>query len=95
MPRHLQALDLVNNEIWTEASAVPEVPRITIAKEAHDTKVLICTGKNDSPSKGLLSAISSYMKPADSSKFQELWTVKVEHSLLGKTFNFNQGLSFL
>jgi hypothetical protein len=84
--RHLifTDLDILSNELWAKGSETPELPQISIAKKAHDAKVLICTGMNDRPSEGLVSAISSFTKGSESTSFQELWTVKLKQSSLGE-----------
>jgi hypothetical protein len=76
--------DILNNEISTKALDGRQLPHLTIANEAGDSNVLICTGLDETPSEGWLSGVSAFTKRAGSVSFQELWTVELGRSSLCK-----------
>lgn len=47
-----------------------------LASEPADVEVLICTGNEDDPLEGRLSASPSFQKIPGKNRFQELWVVK-------------------
>jgi hypothetical protein len=75
----------------------PQWQQISVAKIAHDTKVLICYARDEFEAfaEGRLSAISSYTKSPESIKFQELWTIKLDYSSLSKLAISNHCLIYV